>query len=192
MSFTKIVEFLTGGWMGWLASFLGLAAIVGALWFGFHHWEDSLRQEGRDEIQKTCDRDKAVLQGVADEKLRANNVESNRRLAEQQGIIDAANQKFHQLVADRAAAATSHDSLQQRAALLAARCRGTAADPGPGAASAPATDPGGMFADVLGQLDARAGLLADYADSLRAAGEACERSYDSLTTGSQRPVVAEH
>lgn len=192
MNFTKIISFFSGGWMAWLAAFAGLAAVVAALWFGFHHWEESLRQEGRDEIQKTCDHDKAVMQGVADEKVRANNVETTRRLAEQQGIIDAANQKAQQLVADRAAAASSHDSLQQRAAIVAARGCRAAADPGPGSASAPTSDPAGMLADVLGQLDARAGILADYADRARAAGEACQQSYDSLTAGTQQPVVAEH
>jgi hypothetical protein len=182
----KLINFFTGGWMGWLASFAGLAAIAAALWFGFNHWEESLRQEGRDEIQKTCDREKAVLQGVADETVRANNVESNRRLAEQQGIIDAANQKVQQLVADVAAGRASHDGLQQRAAVIAARGCRAASDPGTGGASAPASDPAGMLADVLGQLDARAGLLAEYADRARAAGEACEQSYDTLRRPSDR------
>lgn len=45
----------------------------------------------------------------------------------------------------------------------------------------PGDDPIGLLADVLGRADQRAGELAEYADRLRIAGIACERSYDSLT-----------
>ena len=47
-------------------------------------------------------------------------------------------------------------------------------------ASAPAADPIGMLADVLGRADARAGKLAEYADRARIAGDACVSAYESL------------
>jgi len=37
-----------------------------------------------------------------------------------------------------------------------------------------------VLADVLGRADRRAGDLASYADTTRAAGLKCERDYDSL------------
>lgn len=37
-----------------------------------------------------------------------------------------------------------------------------------------------MLIDVLGRSDKASGILADYADQLKVAGLACERSYDAL------------
>ncbi|CAJ0717687.1 hypothetical protein LMG8323_03669 [Ralstonia mannitolilytica] len=40
-----------------------------------------------------------------------------------------------------------------------------------------------MLVDVLSRTDSAAGQLGEYADKLKVAGLACERSYDALTRG---------
>ena len=73
------------------------------------------------------------------------------------------------------------DRLQQRVAALVAAARAAAAHPGAQPAVASAGDPIGVLADVFSRADARAGVLADYADAARIAGAGCERDYDALT-----------
>jgi NADH dehydrogenase/NADH:ubiquinone oxidoreductase subunit G len=83
---------------------------------------------------------------------------------------------------DAAAAARAAGSLRQRAAALAATCdRGPAPNPAPAGGSAPTAGAGLLLADVLQRADDVAGELAAAYDQARAAGLACERSYDSLT-----------
>lgn len=107
--------------------------------------------------------------------------EFERRIKEKDRAIEQAQAK--QAIA--AAAARNADAagkrLRESTEGLVERarqaCRGTDAGQG----STPADDPIGVLADVLGRIDQRAGSLAKYADAARIAGEACERSYDSLT-----------
>ena len=61
-----------------------------------------------------------------------------------------------------------------RAAARATQDTG-AADAGP-----PAADAIGVFADMLEELDRRAGIYAETADVAHAAGMTCERSFDAL------------
>ena len=48
-----------------------------------------------------------------------------------------------------------------------------------------------LFANLFSRADARAGELAEFADTAHAAGLTCERSYDALTTPSQ-PVAGDN
>ena len=82
--------------------------------------------------------------------------------------------------ADADDARRAGDRLQQRVAALVAAARGAAAHPGAEPAVAPTGDPIGVLADVFSRADARAGLLAEYADAVRVAGAGCERDYDAL------------
>lgn len=83
--------------------------------------------------------------------------------------------------ADADGARRAGDRLQQRIAALVAAARASTAHPGAESAGSPAGDPLGVLADVLGRADARAGVLAEYADAARIAGASCERDYDALT-----------
>lgn len=79
------------------------------------------------------------------------------------------------------------DSLQRRVETVAAQCANPTRDlaaPGPGFAlgGAPARDPGAVLAQLLRGLTQAAGELAAVADARGAAGAACERSYDALTS----------
>ncbi len=83
--------------------------------------------------------------------------------------------------ADADAARRAGDRLQQRVAALVVAARAAAAHPGAEPAIASASDPIGVLADVFSRADARAGILAEYADAARIAGAGCERDYDALT-----------
>lgn len=84
--------------------------------------------------------------------------------------------------ADADAARTAADGLRRQLAAYLAAARAGAAHPGPAAPGAPAGDPIGVLADVLERADRRAGVLAEFADRAHAAGIACERAYDALTS----------
>ncbi|MEI2416236.1 DUF2514 family protein [Orrella sp. JC864] len=53
-------------------------------------------------------------------------------------------------------------------------------NPGTAQPGAPAGDPIGVLADVLGELDEMAGIYAAQADRARIAGLTCERAYDAI------------
>lgn len=78
----------------------------------------------------------------------------------------------------RDAAALPDSRLQQPATQYIRRA---CANPAPAAASAPASDPIMVFADVLGRIEQRSEDLARLAGERGTAGALCERSYDSLT-----------
>lgn len=141
----------------------GLALVLGAAGYGYHHG-----------VQRERTRTEARIQ-AAEAKARAITARRFQTLQEAQDAEHLARQAAQR---DAAAARAAADSLRQRAADFATVSCGAAAAPGspPAAASGP-----GVLADVLGELAARADRLAEQADSARIAGQLCERAYDSLT-----------
>ena len=101
--------------------------------------------------------------------------ETARRLKAQQEITDAEIQRRQ--AAEQAAAGlrTAEQRLRTQLAQSAARA---ASDPAP-AGSGPAA-PLSVFADVLGECTTAVRQLAREADATRAAGSACQASYDAL------------
>lgn len=118
----------------------------------------------------------AELQGQVDRSRADTEAESLRRTEAIQEVTRYAQRNQTRVDADRAAADRGHRELQQRLAAAVAAARAASA-----AGSPPAGDPIGVLADVLDRADARAGVLAEYADRARVAGNACVRAYDSLT-----------
>lgn len=110
--------------------------------------------------------------------------EEQRRVAALQEITNAAKNETTQARADAVAATDVGRKLQQRVAALTADLRQARSQATTSGGSAPAGDPIGVLADVLGRCDRRAGILAEYADAASTAGRACERAYDALTPGS--------
>lgn len=93
---TKLIAWLSGGWINWLTMLLAVGGVLAALWFGFHHWTDSLRQEGRAEVQAAWDADtqaRALLAAAATENTRvkeaqhAQDIEAERKARERDGIL---------------------------------------------------------------------------------------------------------
>ena len=110
-------------------------------------------------------------------------VEEARREAARKENVDEAQRMVARSRADRVAADGAHERLLDWAATAGrAADRGQGGrDPVPAQGSPPASGAGLLLADVLGRADARAGVLAAYADEARTAGLACERAYDALT-----------
>ena len=102
------------------------------------------------------------------------------RINEQKRIADEAERKLAQARADAAIADAAAGKLRDRIAAYVAAARQAASNPAVIGAIQTADDPIGVLADVLSRADARAGLLARLADQRGAAGESCERQYDSL------------
>ncbi len=114
--------------------------------------------------------------------------EEQRRQTAVEGIRKDAHGQIEQAQADAAAATARADSLQQQAVRVASRSSCATGNSNSTAGSPPANAPALLLADVLSRADARAGALAAAADRTRIAGEACERSYDSLLSGVDAPT----
>lgn len=130
------------------------AFLVGA-WAGWD-WRDARAQRERVAAVEEAQREEAALRGRMEE--------SHARTLEE----------LARLRIDRADADAAGRDLRVRLAGAVAAARAAAAG------SAPTGDPIGVLADVLVRADDRAAVLADFADRSRAAGLACERSYDAL------------
>ncbi|MBO4120302.1 DUF2514 family protein [Cupriavidus gilardii] len=118
----------------------------------------------------------AVDQVKATDRARA---EEQRRIAAQTEIANAAKQEAELARADARAADAVAGQLRQRIAGLVAASR-SGGDSAPTSGGASTGDSLGVLADVLERADRRAGILAEYADAARIAGQACERAYQAL------------
>ena len=98
----------------------------------------------------------------------------------QRKALDEADRQTLAAQADRATADAAAERVRKQLERIRTAVRRTNPDTAAASASPPAGDPIGVLADVLGRADARAGILAAYADRARIAGQACERSYDAL------------
>lgn len=161
--------------VGFLAALLALSVGVGVQ-------SVRLSAEQRDhEATKAAHAEKMqTLERAARESEQAARAEEHRRMAALEGVIRETEQNLERARADAAAAADAGQRLRDRAAAIAAACRGparhtAAAPPGPSASS-----PGDMLAFVQRRLDEAAGEIAGFADRAREAGRACEVSYDAV------------
>ncbi|WP_233473933.1 DUF2514 family protein [Cupriavidus pauculus] len=111
-------------------------------------------------------------------------IEEQRRTAAQTEIANVAKQDADTARADARAAGDAADRLRKRVEQLFAAAR-SATDTGPAGPSKgqPGGDPLDVLVDVLGRSDRATGIVAAYADQVKVAGLACERSYDALTAG---------
>ena len=106
--------------------------------------------------------------------------EEQRRTAEQSRIAQDAAKQAESAQADARAAGAMADRLRVRVAELLAVGR-AGANPIAASASAPADTTDALLAELFRRADERAGSLASDLDASRAAGLACEASYEALT-----------
>ncbi len=139
------------------AAALSLAAGLAAGGWAGWDWRDGRAQRERVAAVEDAMREEAALRGRMEES-HARTIDELARLRIDRADADAAGRDLR---------------LRLAAAIAAGR---SASAPG----GAPAGDPIGVLADVLDRADARAEVLAEYADRARVAGAACERAYDSL------------
>jgi len=157
----------------WIACALALLVA-----YGGGRWQQSRTDAATYQAKTTAaalDAARVQVKAVDDARI-----EEQRRTAAQTEIANAATKEMVGARADAAAANDAAGRLRQRVAELLATGRATG-NPAAASTGPAADDPIGMLADVLGRADQRAGLLAEYADSARVAGQACERAYDALT-----------
>lgn len=154
--------------------FIGLAAAAFALvgWASYSHGVQTERA--------VWEAKQAKAERKAKEQAEANAAETARRFAAQQAIINEAlrEKENARLEADRASAAG--ERLRKKIASLAASCV-SPGDTGAIGSGETADAPGSVLNGVLERLDEAANRIARHADEARAAGLACERSYDALT-----------
>jgi len=167
---------------GWV--WLGIVLATVALWWGAHalvtgylEQRDAIaREEGRAEIRAAWELQVAAAQEIEERKEAARRVAQETADAEHSQALAAAR-------SDAARAAGAAERLRaQLAAFVAAAGRQTgqgAAAPsaGPGVQG---SDPLDLLANLFSRADREAGELAEYADTLRATGQRCERAYDAI------------
>lgn len=157
----------------WIACALALLVA-----YGGGRWQQSRADAAAYQAKTTAaalDAARVQIKAVDDARL-----EEQRRTAAQTEIANAATKELGSARADAATANDAAGRLRQRVAELLATGR-AAGNPAAASAGPAAGDPISMLADVLGRADQRAGLLAEYADSARVAGQACEQAYNALT-----------
>jgi hypothetical protein len=123
----------------------------------------------------------ADLERASREAALAARTEERRRTAEVQKAADEAHQALERARADAAAATDAGQRLRDRLASLTATCGRASGDAGPAVSGPSAVATAHLLADVQRRLDEAADGIARHADAARAAGLACQRSYDALT-----------
>ena len=159
-----------------VAAFAALVVAAASLigWSSYRHGVQTERA--------VWERKQAKAEEQAKELAEANAAETARRFSAQQAIINETlrEKENARLDADRASAAG--ERLRKQIATLTAACRATS-DPGAIGSGEAADASGDLLNGVLERLDEAANRIARHADEARAAGLACERSYDVLNNG---------
>lgn len=135
---------------------------------GVAEWKGKYDQKAADLAEAQA---KFEKEQRAEETRRQDAIDQVRRDAQKQ---------VQQASADARDADAASKRLQQQADRLAAAYRNASKNPGTPTGGQAAACPAGVLADLLRESDARSGILAAEADRARAAGNTCERSYDSL------------
>lgn len=154
-----------------------IAAAVGFIGWQVH----AQRAIGRAEVRQEWDASVSQQHAAAVQELLTKAQESKRRLERQGENQRAQDSEIAVARADAAHDRAAADKLRQQNASSARDWAARLAHSPTVGDIAAAGDTIGVLADVLSRADARAGVLAPYADAARTAGLKCERDYDALT-----------
>jgi hypothetical protein len=156
------------GWRGYAAAGAVGAILAGGAAWTVQGWRYDAKISG-------MERDQA--QQIADAQALARATEQ-RRWAAREGVINDAKTQAAAAAADADRARAASERLRQQVARLRAGGRDpAAAGGGQGQSGADTLD---LLIRLLSGLDEAGRDISGYADQLRIAGLACERSYDSL------------
>lgn len=155
-----------------------LLAVAGALYGAYRHGVNVTDSQWR---VKWSDQVSAQAQVVATTTTEYRTEEQRRQSAANQ-VANNARQEQTVAVVDGVVDDASGDGLRVKSEKLAAATGCAASDTGASQRSKAATRAAMVLSDLLGRADARARDLAKYADSARIAGQACQASYESLST----------
>ena len=122
----------------------------------------------------------AGLERAAREAEQNARAEEQRRAQALQGAIREAETNLARARADAAAAASAGERMRQRIAALTGSCRATPGHPASAGAGPAAGTPGDLLVNVFDRVDQAVRDIAEHADAARAAGLACQRSYEAL------------
>lgn len=158
--------------------YLALVAVLG-LGYGagrIQQGRDDAKAYRAEQTKAALDAARSQIKAVDEARL-----EERRRTQKLSEIADEAKQQVDTAAADAGRARAESDRLRKRVAELIAASRAASNPAAFGAsASQPGGDPLDVLVDVFRRTDGAAGELGEYADRLRIAGLACERSYDAL------------
>ena len=166
---------------GWLLPAAGVAFGLAAIFGTAQTYRLKTAKAETAQVKQAWQLDRAQAVALALQAATAYRAKEQAWQLAQKEASDEAERQLTQARADAAIADAAAGRLQQRVAALIVQARAAAANPVAAASSTPVADPIGMLANVLSRLDKAAGQFAQNADESRAAGEACERSYDALT-----------
>ena len=160
------------------AALIGVGALFGVQTVRLSEARAALASEQRDRAA-----DRARMEQAA-----RNQAEQFRATEHQWQEAQRENANLARMARDRAAldadaAGAAGDLLRDRAAALAAGCRGPSRGAAAVTASAAASSPGDVLADMLGRLDAAGRIVARFADSASISGEQCAADYQALRKG---------
>lgn len=170
------------GWKGYAAAGGVAAVLAGIAVYQVTTWRADAR------YANVVASNAVVMQAYADRATAAESAqraEETRRQDDKDRIENETRLEIAGAQAAAAAAGTERDRLRKQLAVYTAGQRRPGANPATGAVgpSEPGSDAIGLLADLFTRADDTAGDMAQYADSLRIAGAACERSYNSLIPG---------
>lgn len=163
----------------WLPIAIAAIAIISLAWYG-HEKDQAGYDRGVAEWKKKYDDKAADLAAAQAQFEKEQRAEETRRQDAIDQVRRDAQQQVQQAKADARDADAASKRLQQQLDRMGAAYRNASKNPGTPAGGQAAACPAGVLADLLRESDARSGILAAEADRARAAGSACERSYDSL------------
>lgn len=155
-----------------LGHWLLCGILAAALLLGLWRLDKSRQQVGYDRAIAA----QAVKDRQAESAERAKEASWQTKIDE---VSNGAQKQIDTLQTELDSAGRAADRLRSAAKIAASRAR---ENPGAADAGATTSDPIGVLADVLGELDERAGIYAEAADRSRIAGAACVTAYDALNS----------
>lgn len=163
------------------AAIVGLAVCAALAWGGALV-ERSKRQEAVAELASyRAEAAEAARRAEAEQRE-----EEARREDEIKKVVTDARLQTHRAQRDAAGARAAGDSLRDELARARARSCASGQDSATAPGGPPADATERMLADVQRRLDEAADGIAAHADLAIAAGMACERAYDGLTSPAKR------
>ncbi|MEE4133099.1 DUF2514 domain-containing protein [Pseudomonas viridiflava] len=155
-----------------------LLAVAGALYGAYRHGVSVTDSQWQ---VKWSEQVSTQAQAVATTTTEYRTEEQRRQSAANQ-VANDARQEQAVAIADAASADAAGDRLRNEAGKLAASASCVPGDPGITDRGKNATRAAMVLSDLLSRADTRAGDLARHADRLTVSLQACEASYESLST----------
>lgn len=155
------------------------AAIVLGCLFGAYRHGVNVTDDKWEKQQSDAQAAQATLRA---EEERAARAKEQQRQADIEKIRADAQKQIQDAQADARDADAASDRLRKQADRLAKSIGSCPANTGTANGSQTGTNPSILLADLLSRADEEAGRMAALADRARAAGSACERAYNTLST----------